>query len=356
MSPRQAGSETKSSIRSRAVRVDRSRTGSATPLRPSSLSAEAHHGAAEAHGSRDARQLGLDGQRRAERPGALGQHQRRVATDVADLALDRHAVAGDAGRNVDDHPRAPASFIGHRVHLSCAQMIAQHEAVERPGSCRRSAENPRPARRPAGDRGLQRLELAAEVVVGSRHDDQLERWRQRREQRAQLVAGAELVALALHEQSRLPHLRERRRVAPAAQRVAECGHGAHARLARGHPQRHRGAEGEAAEHQRQAREAPLQLVERRAGVLLLPAAVVVPALAAPDPPEVEAQRGEARGLQRLGGAEHRLEVHHAPVQRVGVADDRGRHRRLRPAASAPPRAGPQGPRKSKLSLEPISRF
>jgi hypothetical protein len=75
-----------------------------------------------------------------------------------------------------------------------------------------------------------------------------------------------------------------------------------------------------------SRKAPLELVQGRLHVLLLAPAPVVLSFGEADPAEVEAQHGQPLLLQRLGRAEHGLEVHDAAVQRMRVADEGGRRR------------------------------
>ncbi len=179
-----------------------------------------------------------------------------------------------------------------------------------------------------------------EEVVGAGEDDELARRRKRLHQDAQRLAGAELVPLALDEETRLADLAERGPSLVAGQgtrpRESVVHHpegkpegedGADPRVAGGHAERDRRAEGEAAEDEGQAREAVFHLEERGPRVLLLARAVVVCPLAAADAPEVEAEDGEAGRLQRLRGAEDDLEVHHPAVERVRVADDRRGHGR-----------------------------
>ena len=188
---------------------------------------------------------------------------------------------------------------------------------------------PRLLSSPRRNRVLHGVELSVEEVARPRDDDELARRRQRLDEGAQRLAGAEVVPLALHEEARLGRPLQHARVAEAHEREAEREHRSYARVPRGDAQRHDGAEREAAQHERRSGEAPLQLRERGARVLLLAVAVVVDAFAATHAAEVEAQHGEALLLERLRGTEHDLEVHHPAVQRVRVADDgRGHGRRL----------------------------
>src|SRR5207245_6628690 len=103
----------------------------------------------------------------------------------------------------------------------------------------------------------------------------------------------ELVALALDEESRRRAGLQEREVRHHRHRQAESEERAHALFGAAHPQGHRSAEGKAAEDEGESREAALHLRERGADVVLLAAALVVRAFAAPDAPEVEAQDGYA---------------------------------------------------------------
>ena len=140
-------------------------------------------------------------------------------------------------------------------------------------------------------------------------------------------SAPELVLVSLDEEPRGAASVQEGRVRHHGEREAQREEGAHAGLAAAHAQGHRGPEGEAAQDEGEPGEAARGLVQGGPHVLLLPAPVVVDALAAAHAPEVEAQGGQPRLLQRAGGPEHDLEVHHPAVAGVRVAHDGRRHRR-----------------------------
>jgi len=67
----------------------------------------------------------------------------------------------------------------------------------------------------------------------------------------------------------------------------------------------------------------VQPVERRAKVFRFAASLVVLAGAQSCSPEVEAQHGKAKAVQRLHGVKHDLVVQRPTEQRMGMADQRG---------------------------------
>src|SRR5262249_53886060 len=180
--------------------------------------------------------------------------------------------------------------------------------------------------RPGMDRGLQLVQVPVEEVIGLGNDHELARRGQRLHELADGVAVPEHVVLALDEEPRDASVPQEPVVGPVAQREAESQGRPHLRGAGGHAQGHARAERESSGHEGPRWEAPLHFAERGQGVVLLAATVVVVALAAAHAAEVEAEGGEAGLLQRLRGAEDHLEVHDAALQRVRVADHRGRYR------------------------------
>src|SRR5205085_8922597 len=89
------------------------------------------------------------------------------------------------------------------------------------------------------------------------------------------------------------------------------------------------AEGEACEQEWKLWVSLCEIVEAGAGVLLFAARVVVRACALARAAKVEAERDEARVVQRACGAKDDLVVHCAAVQRVRVQDERGGARLVR---------------------------
>src|SRR6185503_17201234 len=102
-----------------------------------------------------------------------------------------------------------------------------------------------------------------------------------------------------------------------------------ARLARAHRQADARAERETGHPERKVRVALREDVERRERVLLLARAAVVSPRRGAHAAEVEAQHGDARLVEGLGGPVDDVVVHRAAAQRVRMANDRRRDGGLR---------------------------
>jgi len=176
-------------------------------------------------------------------------------------------------------------------------------------------------------RVLQRVQVPGEEMIGLGDDDERPRLGQGQDQGPDRLLPPERVVCALDEEPRLAAAVEEGAVGDHGGGESEGEEGAHALVRHSHPQGHGGPEREPPQDQGQAGEAPLRLVEGGAHVVLLATSVIVHALAAAHPAEVEAQGGHALVLEGLGRAKDDLEVHDPALQGVGVADDRRRHRR-----------------------------
>lgn len=136
----------------------------------------------------------------------------------------------------------------------------------------------------------------------------------------------EFVPISLYEEGRLRRPGQEARVRDQADRKPESHQSLRSAVAHTDSEGDRGAERKASEHNRRIGQAVQNLRDRGANVILLSTAVVVLPIAPTDPSEVEPEHREPLLLQRLGGSEDDLEVHHPPVEWMRMANDRGGHR------------------------------
>lgn len=140
------------------------------------------------------------------------------------------------------------------------------------------------------------------------------------------LARAKLVVTGKQQQAALGHTRDRlARVGLDRQR--DEGAPLNPRLARRNPTHGPRPKRKAPGKQRQPREAPLDLVQRRNRVAFLEALAVVLAFGLPDAAKVKPQHRQPGPAQPLGRPKHDRIVHRAPVRGVRMAHDRRRARR-----------------------------
>jgi len=169
--------------------------------------------------------------------------------------------------------------------------------------------------------------LRHEEVIGAGDEDELFGIAGAGDDGFDLGARAELVARAADEELGLRATGEEAEVVIAAFSVdgkSQSNEAGDARVATTYLEADPGAEGESGEKDG-AMELLVEPVESGANVVLLAAAEVVGALAEAGAAEVEAQDGEAEGLEGLHGVIDDFVVQGASAKRVGMADE-GRKR------------------------------
>jgi len=198
----------------------------------------------------------------------------------------------------------------------------------------------RPLSQNFSDPGFNRLaqfpQSSREEVIGSFNDDQLLRFRNRRDQRFQLVARTELVTRSADEQLRLGAAIQEAKCINARLFFIGCywGHGSSnanhrfdARIGVCGPQSHCGTKRESSENYWHMKFA-VEPIQRRPNVVNFPNTMIVLSLAQSGSPKIEAQDRKTKAVQRFHGMKHNLVVQRAPEQWMRMTD----HCRMRRVA------------------------
>ena len=174
-------------------------------------------------------------------------------------------------------------------------------------------------------------EFAREKMIGARHDDERGRsanfFRQRVQQGLQGHWRAELIVFSLDKKARLAAGGQEGEIGIGNGR-AQTDEFGDARIGASGAQSHAATKTEAGDEQRESGKLGGQEIESRAEVALLPAAVIVRALAQARAAEIEAQSWNPEKVKRAGDLEDDFVVHGAAEERVRMADDGG-NRRIR---------------------------